>query len=418
MRVHRPILAFTVWLLIATLWSSPARAQVVENPLPILPGLEGAVEFWKQIFTRYGANDVIFVDRNDTQKVYKIASIEDSLAGRKMIKAEIDGIAQSEPSADVKAQRGIRERFASGLALSRRYIDQMRQIFRDEGLPEDIAYLPLIESSFELGARSSVGASGIWQFMPSTGKYFLRIGPMLDERRDPLESTRAAAKFLKQNYNALGNWPLAITAYNHGREGMLRAVSEVGSSNLVDIIQRYQGPGFGFASKNFYVELLAAIDIAHRGEEFFPDLQYHLPLVLEELPVERNVSMAALLKPTGISQTEFLQWNPGINPKARDIPGGYKIKAPTEKLSALSSAYERLARTASASKAAVVAASKSTIEASKSTMEWIMHHVAPGETLYKIARNYRVTVNAIQQANGLNGHRIAPGQQLKIPKKA
>jgi membrane-bound lytic murein transglycosylase D len=411
MRLYRPLAALSIWVLSLMLWASPIHAQVAENPLPLLPGLEGAVDFWKQIFTRYGSNDVIFVDRNDPQKVFKILSIDDSAAGRKTIKAEIDGIAQSEPSADVKAQRGIKERFASGLALSKRYIDQMQRIFRDEGLPEEIAYLPLIESSFELGARSTVGASGIWQFMPSTGKYFMRIGPMLDERRDPLESTRAAAKLLKQNYNSLGNWPLAITAYNHGREGMLRAVNEVGSSNLVDVIQRYQGPGFGFASKNFYVELLAAIDIARRSEEFFPDLQYHSPLALDELPLERNISMAALLKPAGISQTEFLQWNPGLNPKARDIPGGYRIKAPTEKLSALTSAYKRLAGTASAGKAAVAAASKSTIE-------WILHHVAAGDTLYKIARNYRVTVNAIQQANGLSGNRIAPGQQLKIPKKA
>jgi membrane-bound lytic murein transglycosylase D len=398
-------------MLFAILWASPSRAQVEDNPLPLLPGLEGAVDFWKQIFTRYGANDVVFVDRNDPQKIFKVLSIEDSAAGRKAIKAEIDAIMESEPSADVKAQRGIKERFASGLALSKRYIDQMQRIFREEGLPEEIAYLPLIESSFELGARSTVGAAGMWQFMPSTGKYFMRIGPMLDERRDPFDSTRAAARLLRQNYNALGNWPLAITAYNHGRDGMLRAVNEVGSSNLVDIIQRYQGSGFGFASKNFYVELLAAIDIARRAEEFFPDLQYHPPLVLEELPLERNISMAALLKPTGISQTEFLQWNPALNPKARDIPSGYKIKAPTEKLSALASAYQRLAGTASAGKAAVATASKN-------TMEWILHHVAPGDTLYKIARSYRVTVNAIQQANGLNGNRIAPGQQLKIPKKA
>jgi membrane-bound lytic murein transglycosylase D len=234
-------------MLFAILWASPSRAQVEDNPLPLLPGLEGAVDFWKQIFTRYGANDVVFVDRNDPQKIFKVLSIEDSAAGRKAIKAEIDAIMESEPSADVKAQRGIKERFASGLALSKRYIDQMQRIFREEGLPEEIAYLPLIESSFELGARSTVGAAGMWQFMPSTGKYFMRIGPMLDERRDPFDSTRAAARLLRQNYNALGNWPLAITAYNHGRDGMLRAVNEVGSSNLVDIIQRYQGSGFGFA---------------------------------------------------------------------------------------------------------------------------------------------------------------------------
>jgi membrane-bound lytic murein transglycosylase D len=384
----------------------PAAAPAGENPLPLLPGLENAVDFWKQVFTRYGANDVIFHDRQEPFKVYKVISIEDSPAGRKAIKEEIDAISETEPGSDVRAQRGISERFASGLAVSRRYIDQMRQIFREEGLPEDIAYLPLVESSFDLNARSTVGALGIWQFMPSTGKNYMRVGPTLDERRDPIDSTRAAARFLKQNYNILGNWPLAITAYNHGPQGILRAVNEVGTDNLVEIIRRYQAPSFGFASKSFYAEFLAAVEVARRGEEYFPDLRYHPPLALDELSVERNVSLAALLKPSGISHSDFFQWNPAISAKARDIPAGYRIKAPSDKLSSLSAAYQKLAGSASA----VVAASKSSIQ-------WIMHHVAPGETLYKIARNYRVTVDAIQQANGLKGNSIAPGQQLKIPKK-
>ncbi|HEX2386600.1 MAG TPA: transglycosylase SLT domain-containing protein [Candidatus Binatia bacterium] len=396
----------SVWVLGLILWTAPSGAQVQENPLPLLPGLENSVEFWKRVFTVYGANDVIFHDRQNPLKIYQVVTIPDGPAGRKTIKDEIERLTEAEPGSDVRAQRGVKERFASGLALSRRYIDQMKAIFREEGLPEDIAYLPLVESSFDLNARSTVGALGMWQFMPSTGKYFMRIGPTLDERRDPIESTRAAARFMKQNYNALGSWPLAITAYNHGRDGVLRAVGEVGSDNLVDLIQRYQAPSWGFASKNFYTEFLAAVELARRGDEYFPGLQYHEPLTLEELPIERNVSIASLLKPSGISHAEFLEWNPALTTKTRDIPAGYRVKAPSGKLLSLSSAYQRLAGSA----AAVVAASKS-------SLEWILHHVAPGETLYKIARNYRVTVDAIQQANGLNGNRIAPGQQLKIPKK-
>jgi peptidoglycan lytic transglycosylase D len=406
MRLHRLLTMVSVWVLGLILWTAPSGAQVQENPLPLLPGLENSVEFWKRVFTVYGANDVIFHDRQNPLKIYQVVTIPDGPAGRKTIKDEIERLTEAEPGSDVRAQRGVKERFASGLALSRRYIDQMKAIFREEGLPEDIAYLPLVESSFDLNARSTVGALGMWQFMPSTGKYFMRIGPTLDERRDPIESTRAAARFMKQNYNALGSWPLAITAYNHGRDGVLRAVGEVGSDNLVDLIQRYQAPSWGFASKNFYTEFLAAVELARRGDEYFPGLQYHEPLTLEELPIERNVSIASLLKPSGISHAEFLEWNPALTAKTRDIPAGYRVKAPSGKLLSLSSAYQRLAGSA----AAVVAASKS-------SLEWILHHVAPGETLYKIARNYRVTVDAIQQANGLNGNRIAPGQQLKIPKK-
>jgi membrane-bound lytic murein transglycosylase D len=401
-------------LAISVCLGRPGALSAQEDPFPVLPGLENAVEFWRLVFTRYGTGEVIFHDRQDPLKIYKVVNIDDNSNARKLIKQEIDAIGEAEgfedPEKRVRAQRGVRDRFAVGLALSRRYLDQMQKIMREEGLPEEIAYLPLVESSFNLNARSSVGALGMWQFMPATGKKFMRVGPALDERRDPIESTRAAARFLSQNYGALGNWPLALTAYNHGREGMARAVAEVGSSDLVEIIQRYQGPSFGFASKSFYAEFLAAVDVARRSAEFFPDLEYHSPLPLEELPVERNVSLTALLKPTDISHAQFLEWNPALTSKTKDIPGGYRVKAPPDKLEALVAAYKRIVGSPGAAKIVAV---------SKTSLNWILHHVVPGETLSKIARNYRVSIAAIQQANGMsNAHRLAIGQQLKIPKKA
>src|SRR5205814_10174091 len=101
------------------------------------------------------------------------------------------------------------------------------------------AYLVMVKSSFDVKAQLCVGAVGIWQFMTDTGKKFLRISDALDERRDPLASTRAAARLLKENYKLLGSWPLAITAYNHGTEGIFGAISAVGSLNLVYMLQRY-----------------------------------------------------------------------------------------------------------------------------------------------------------------------------------
>jgi len=393
----------------------PGALSAQEDPFPVLPGLENAVEFWRLVFTRYGTGEVIFHDRQDPLKIYKVVNIDDNSNARKLIKQEIDVIGQAEgfavPEERVRAQRGVKERYAAGLALSRRYLDQMQKIMREEGVPEQIAYLPLVESSFNLNARSSVGALGMWQFMPATGKKFMRVGPTLDERRDPIESTRAAARFLKQNYEALGNWPLALTAYNHGREGMLRAVSDVGSSNLVDIIQRYQGPSFGFASKSFYTEFLAAVDVAQRSGEFFPTLEYQTPLTLGELPVDRNISITALLKPTDISRAQFLEWNPAVSSQVKDLPGGYRVKAPPDKIESLMAAYYKIVGSSSPA--------VNIVAASKTSLNWILHHVAPGETLSKIARNYRVSIDSIQQANGMsNAHRLAIGQQLKIPKKA
>ena len=400
-------------LAISVCLGKPGALSAQEDSFAVPQGLENAVEFWRQVYTRYGTGEVIFHDRQDPLKIYKVVNIDENNLARKRIKQEIEAVGQAEGFAaaeqQVRAQRGVKERFTSGLALSRRYLDQMQKIMREEGLPVEIAYLPLVESSFDLHARSSAGALGMWQFMPSTGRKFMRIGPSLDERRDPIESTRAAARFLKQNYDALGNWPLAITAYNHGREGMLRAVAEVGSSDLVEIIQRYQGPSFGFASKSFYAEFLAAVDVARRGAEFFPTLEYHPPLTLEELPVERNVSITALLKPTDISHAQFLEWNPALSSKVKDLPGGYRVKAPPDKLESLIAAYKRIVGSPGAAKIVV---------ASKTSLDWILHHVTSGETLSKIARKYRVSIDDIQQANGMeNAHRLAIGQQLKIPKK-
>src|SRR5207237_2254993 len=125
------------------------------------------------------------------------------------------------------------------------------------GLPR----LPLSESCFNLHAYPKVGAAGIWQFMPATGRHFMRVDNLVDERRDPIASTRAAAQFLDRVHDMLGSWPLAITAYNHGPDGMARAVDEVGSSDIGRIVREYQGRAFGFASRNFYAELLDSLAV-------------------------------------------------------------------------------------------------------------------------------------------------------------
>jgi len=310
--------------------------------------------------------------------------------------------------ARVRVQRGAKERFASGLALSRRYLDQMQQIFREEGLPIELTYLPLIESSFNIRARSPAGALGIWQFIRSTGRRFLRVSRRVDERRDPLESTRAAAQLLKENYDVFGNWPLAITAYNHGRQGILRAVAELGPADLMEIIQHYESRTFGFASKNFYAEFLAALEVAEKGEEYFPNLEYHLPFPLEEVEMERTISIAAVLRRTDISRSDFLEWNPALSPRIRYIPRGYRVKVPPGKLELFRVAYQqtperRFHRRSSRS-------------ACRRAASWTCYRVGVGETLSHIAKRYGTSVRKIQKLNELvSPHFIDAGQYLKIP---
>ncbi len=406
-------------LLLSLLVSFPIQlrireASAAEEPLPLLSGLEEAVEFWKLAFTRYSGSELIFHDPLEPMRIYRVLEVGPGSPPPRLIEEEKEKILREygleRDEKRVRVQRGLKERFASGLRLSSRYIGQMQRILLVEGLPPELAYLPLVESSFNIHARSRAGALGMWQFMPSTGKKFLRIGPAVDERRDPVESTRAAARFLRQNYEIFGKWPLAITAYNHGTAGILRAIAEVGSKELMEIIRRYQGPSFGFASKSFYAEFLAALEVAKRSEEFFPNLEYHPPFPMEEVEVKRPVSIAALLKPMDITRSVFLEWNPALNPKIRDIPKGYRVKIPPEKLESVLASYGRLVGPTS-----VRARVASVPEEAAS---WTRHRVAPGETLSQIAKNYRISVHEIQRANRLpSAHLIAAGQQLKIPKR-
>jgi membrane-bound lytic murein transglycosylase D len=165
----------------------------------------------------------------------------------------------------------------------------------------------------------------MWQFMPETGKKFMRVDTTVDERRDPMASSRAAARLLKENYRLFGNWPLAITAYNHGTDGILRGIKAVESGDLVDLIRGYQSPTFGFASKNFYAEFLAVVEIATNSDNYFPILRLRRPVTLREVAVQRHTPLHSVLKPAAISQRDFFEWNPALHPEAKTIPIGYQV---------------------------------------------------------------------------------------------
>lgn len=323
----------------------PSQVSAQERGFPIPSELGAAVEFWKQIFTQFGARDVVFFDPMDPAKIYSVLRAPESDEGRLLVERErariIADYDLNENDARIRTQRGAKELFLSGLRTAGRYLPQMQNILRAEGVPSDLAYLPLVESSFNVRARSVVGAAGIWQFMPVTGKKFLRIDDAVDERMDPIMSTRAAARLLKENYRLFGNWPLAITAYNHGTEGIFQGINTVGSENLADLIRGYQSPTFGFASKNFYAEFLAAVEAAKNRDLYFPFLRSLPPIHFQEVPVTRQTAIHSLLKPAAISAGDFFEWNPAISPSSKYLPAGYRVKLPPEKLEGFLSAQRR-----------------------------------------------------------------------------
>ncbi len=177
----------------------------------------------------------------------------------------------------VRSQRGTKERFRRGLEISGRYDLQFRKIFRDAGLPEELAYLPHVESSFQPAARSSAGAVGMWQFTKGAAQTFMPGNNRVDLRLDPFASAVGAARYLSYAYGKLGDWPSALTSYNHGIGGMKRAQNRMGK-NFMRIVDEYDGPYFGFASRNYYAQFLAAREIASNPESFFPEgINYEPP---------------------------------------------------------------------------------------------------------------------------------------------
>lgn len=393
-------------LLLCWLAFSPAhiRAEtdpVGENHFPLLPGLENAVEFWKKIFAEYTTSQLVFFDPLEMSKIYEVVDVGEDDRSRASINSERERIAAAHgvDLERVKAQRGIKERTMAGLQRSGRYMAQIQQIFRERALPVELAYLPLVESSFDVSARSYAGALGMWQFMRATGRQYMRVNRHVDERKDPIESTRAAASFLSQSYELLGNWPLAITSYNYGPAGLVRAVDEVQSENLLDLIRDFSHPNWGFAPKNFYAEFLAAVEIGMNAHQFFPGIELDAPLAIREIELQKSTSLGALAKTTGLTQNQLLGWNPALTARTRVVPAGYRVKVPLD---------------ATRKPIVQVAQSRGGVK----EKPWVVRHrVKRGETLLHIARRYGASVQRILELNGITRPNfLRVGTTLLIPR--
>ncbi len=237
-----------------------------------------------------------------------------------------------EASRNVRIQTGQQDHFVLGISRASEYFPMMEEIFSARGLPTELTRLPLVESSFNVAATSKVGAVGVWQFMPKVGRKMMLINSSFDERRNPLKSTDAAARLMKENYQILwGEWPLAITAYNHGPGGVRKAVRTMGTRDLGVIADKYQTRRFSFASSNFYACFLAALHAEKYKEHIFDELELKEPLNLKELALPRKMRPNQLLKLANLDREEFLKANPEVDKAFRKnlyLPKGFKILVP------------------------------------------------------------------------------------------
>ncbi len=305
----------------------------------------------------------------------------------------------------LRTQTCLNDRFAEGIVRSGRYLEQMEDIFRRRGLPLELTRMPFVESLFQTNARSSASAGGVWQFVPSTARIFLKMGLEFDERFNPIKATEAAASLLSQNFASLKTWPLAITAYNHGRGGMLRAVRNTGTRDLGQIAWRYRSRTFGFASRNFYSEFIAAASIYQQRDEYFPTTVPAPPRQIEVFRPELYVSLGPLAQGAGSDLQELKQLNPALSSEVWKgnlmLPMGYELEVPAGQASTFRLAFD-----------ALPSGRKSQHQVG------YRHRVRRGESLSVIARKYGSSVGAIQRANRLSSpNRIRVGQVLLIPSR-
>jgi membrane-bound lytic murein transglycosylase D len=306
---------------------------------------------------------------------------------------------------NIHAQRGVKERFRKGIIRSGRYLQQMEAIFESHGLPKMLVRLPHVESSFNYASRSSKGAAGIWQFMPRTGRaYKLRVGRSVDERLDPIAATDGAARYLKDAYRKLGNWPLAVTSYNHGQAGMARAKRRHGP-NLPTIIDKYRSRSFRYASKNFYAEFLAAIEVSQNYRAYFGPLALLEPLQFQEIYLEKSVRVRTFTAIEGLSQNVLREYNPQFKrrlwTRSRVLPAGFNIRVP--------------AGIAQQVRVALAKAPAVRWRGAPAKVPPDGYRVRWGDSLTVIARRFGTSVKAIQRLNDLDGTRIYTGQVLRIP---
>ena len=410
------------------------------DALPRPPELEPAVGFWKRIYTDVDSDHGLIHDRRHLGRVYEKVHIpRDQLAPerrhqrdtakdriREVLRALAaqDGEARTaeqgrirnlfpddaEPADFAAAtdrlrfQRGLSDRFKAGYERSGRWYDHIRETLRDHDVPPEVAALPHVESSFRADVTSHAYAVGLWQFTRIGATDFMRVDHIVDERRDPWRATEGAAELLAHGYERLGDWALAITAYNHGIVGMKRAAKAVGERSIARIIEDYDGRNFGFASRNFYPAFLAAVDVDRNAQKYFADVERIEPPELVTVPVPHFTEATALTKALPGSAERLRQLNRALGEAVwsgrKYVPEGYEMRVPADDPAVVRTAMKQ-----------VPLSRRFTAQRPDRK-----HRVERGQTLSGIAQRYGVSVNALVAANNLsNEDYLRQGQVLRLP---
>ncbi|HEY3153763.1 MAG TPA: transglycosylase SLT domain-containing protein [Candidatus Binatia bacterium] len=290
-----------------------------------------------------------------------------------------------------------RSRFQELLGRSGRYMPMIAKVLNQEGLPEELGYLALLESEFVVNTTSRNGAVGLWQFVATTARrYGLRIDEWVDERRDPVKSTRAAAAYLKDLHTYYGRWFLATAAYNAGPGTIDKALQQSGAKDFWSIKAKSQ---LREETRNFVPKFVAITLIAMDPKKYgLDDVRHETPLDYEEVELKKPLKLADLATLAETDVSTIRELNPALlHPSTPPGESNFRANLPVGKaLVFLAKANEKL------------------LDGDTEPTQIVTHEVKKGETLFSIAHHYGLEVRALMAFNGLTTPRIRIGQTLRI----
>ena len=294
---------------------------------------------------------------------------------------------------------GERRFFIDSLKRSGRYRDRIVSALKDAGLPEELSWLPLIESGFKPHALSRSRALGLWQFIPSTGyKFGLHRNKLIDERMDPAKATRAAIDYLKALHSMFGDWSTVLAAYNCGEGRVLRVIRSQNINYLDNFWDLYER--LPRETARYVPRFLATLHVLKNLETYGMDqVVIDRPLEFETVSVNKQVSLGNVAKAIGVEEKKLKDLNPELRYKI--LPGdGYDLRIPPGNAKLLLSQIDGMPVSRPPQRA------------------FVYHRVRHGETLSVIARKYRTSVRSIMRANNMRrSNYIVAGKRLKIPQR-
>lgn len=413
----------------------PAAAAARSELFPRPPELEPAVAFWIRVYTEIDTRHGFLHDARDLSVVYarlpndrpridaerrRIREDLRALAGggradlspgRRAVLAlwpeDVSGETLRAAVSNVRWQLGQSDRFRAGLRRSGAYREHIARVIVEKGLPPELAVLPHVESSFNPKAYSSASAAGMWQFGRATGRRFMDIDHVVDQRMDPYIATYAAMELLKFNHSALGTWPLALTAYNHGAGGIARAVAQTGTKDIEKIVANYRGRLFGFASRNFYAQFLAVLELERNLERYFGDVAMNPAPRFHQVKTDAFIDAEVFARHIGVSLEQLRADNPALLPPVwegdKRIPADFTLKV----------------REDAAAPGDLLALVPEDYKFDRQVPD-VSHTVRRGDTMSAIAERFGVDLRrlvALNRNRAPNPHRIRIGQELLLPQE-